>query len=250
MPLLLCAQNETKPKPKKAKIQADLDGHVTLPDETKPDFSKESLFKGIFQAGLNLAQVDGDAEFGYRKFGANVGVGTYVKFHRRMSISLEMIYSMKGARPRYSTYDASGKKNFFDITTDYLEIPVSFNVHDKRIVMVGAGLSFGALLRYEEHAVDTISRDLTNTAAGTVIQPPFGAPSYKFQPPAKFELAGQIHASFIIKEQFSIGIRFSYSFLKIRDAVNQTKIKGQYNNVITIRFAYLLDPKKMKLRKR
>src|SRR4051812_33753167 len=39
------------------------------------DFKKDGLFKGLFHAGLNACQVDGDNEYGYKYLGANVGAG-------------------------------------------------------------------------------------------------------------------------------------------------------------------------------
>lgn len=244
MPFLVFAQE--KQLKKKSTRPTGLESDAQLKEESKPDFSKESLFKGIFEAGLNISQVDGDQEFGYRKFGAMAGVGTYVKFHKYLSTSLEIVYDMEGAKPRYKTFE-NGKKNYFDITTDYVHIPISLNVHDKRIVMAGVGLSFGALVRYKESALDSVNRDLTHYS-GTV-KTLYGK-EYEYQAPRRFDLSFQAHASFVIKEQFTIGIRFMYSLLRTRDAVNTDKIKGQYNNVITVRFSYLLDPKKMKLKKR
>lgn len=209
------------------------------PEEEPVDLDKESLFKGLFSAGLNLSQVDGDAEFGYKKVGGYFGVGTLVKFHKNFSVSLEMIYSMRGARPKYRTYDSLGLEyqNKFDITYDYLDIPISLNVHDKKFVIFGVGLNLGTMVRYKQ--TDARGEDITNNATRNVM-------------PRKLDLAFQTSLAFMIKRQFGIGVKFQYTMLSLRPAVDLTnpKIKGQYNNMITVRFTYLLDPKLMKFLKR
>lgn len=255
-PFVLNAQEDgVKPEPKKPKKE---DNRIFLPpdhnydknafdnklpsktpEESPVDLSKESLFKGLFSAGLNLSQVDGDAEFGYTKLGAYAGIGTLVKFHKNFSASIEMIYSMRGARPKYKTYlNSAGQevKDRFDITTDYIDIPFSINVHDKRFVIFGVGLNFGSLLRYRE--TTTLGTDTTNSPA------PFVAPR-------RFDLSFQTGFTFLIKEQFGLGVKFQYSILSMRPAYESpnTRIRGQYNNTITVRFSYLLDPKKMKYKK-
>lgn len=202
--------------------------------EEKPDLNKESLFKAIFVGGLNLSQVDGDYEFGYRKVGAHVGVGTLIKFHKNFSTSLELLYSMKGARPRYSKF-SNGSKNPFNITLDYIEVPLSLNVHDKKLVMATVGMTFGALMNYKE--ITMYGNDTTNSPA-------------PFQQPRKFDLSFHCGFAFLIKESIGIGVRFNYSVLKLRDAVDSSKLKGQYNNTIAIRISYILDPKKLKNAKR
>jgi hypothetical protein len=227
VPLFVFAQQDSKSGKKKV-VKPEAKETEVL-EETKPDLSKESLFKGLFSAGLNMTQVDGDQEFGYKKFGANVGVGTLVKFSKLFSASVEIVYSMQGARPRYSSFD-SGKKDKFDITWDYIQIPLSVNIHDKRVVMFGAGLSFGALMRSSQTNSD--GRD-TLTPAG--------------QLPRKFDVSAQVGATFfLLKNQLGIGARFSYSLLKVRDAVAGSKAKGQFNNVISLRVVYILDPKRYK----
>lgn len=71
-----------------------------------------------------------------------------------------------------------------------------------------------------------------------------------FQQPRKFDLSFHCGFAFLIKESIGIGVRFNYSVLKLRDAVDNSKLKGQYNNTIAIRISYILDPKKLKNAKR
>ncbi len=235
LPALVWAQQDTvvhvRPKPKKAvKVQSinPNQQNQPIPDETKPNFNNESLFKALFVGGLNLSQVDGDAETGYRKVGAHVGVGTVIKFSKRFSTSIELIYSMQGAKPHYATY-SDGTKNKYDITMDYINVPVSINVHDKKVVMFGLGVQLGVLARYSQ--TDSAGNNITKN------------PEPNGEQPRKIDLSGQACATFFIKRRIGIGVRFAYSFLKLRDAVQGSRVKGEYNNIVSIRFSYLLDPK-------
>ena len=230
------AQDTVMHKKKPIKVQSINPNQQSqpIPDETKPDFAQESLFKALFVGGLNLSQIDGDAEVGYRKVGAHVGVGTVVKFSKRFSVSMELIYSMQGAKPHYATY-SDGTKNKYDISMDYINVPVSINVHDKKVIMFGVGLQLGVLARYSQ--TDSAGNNIT------------AHPEPKGEQPRRFDLSGQVCATFFIKRRIGIGLRFSYSFLKFRDAVYGSKVLGEYNNVISIRFSYLLDPKNVKWKK-
>lgn len=210
-------------------------------EESDVDLSKESLFKALFSAGVNICQVDGDNESGYKKAGANVGVGTLVKFHKNVSVSLELLYSMKGARPKYNTL-ADGSKNYFDITYDYIDLPLSLNVHDKKFVMASAGLSFGTMMRYKETSY------IGNTTTGSA-PPDTTLPGYS--PPRKFDLSFQAGFQFLIKRVVGVGVRFQYTILSLRPSYGvTTKVKGQYNNMFTFRLTYILDPKALKSQKK
>ena len=217
------AQEET-PKQKREKKKA------SAPD-TKDDFDfrKDGLFKGLFSAGLNACQVDGDNEYGYKYLGANVDVGVMIRFHRYMSVSLELGYTMKGAKARYS--QAGANANFFRTNFDYAEVPIAFNVHDKKLVMFSVGLTPAMLVRYKEW--DRVSGlEVTDN-------PPNGQPR-------KFDLSVFGGFYFVIKQQFVLGAKFSYSVLSLRPAESGTKVNGQYHNMLTFRFMYILSSIKKK----
>ncbi len=206
-----------------------------VPDEVKPDFSKESIFKALFVGGMNFSQVEGSGEARYRKYGALVGGGTVIKFSKRFSASVELLYSQKGAGPEFSSDQISGRKNKFDISTDYIDMPFTFSVHDKKTLMFGVGLQVSVLTRYQQ--TDTAGVNVTSHP------PPNG------EAPHRVDLLGQLCGTFFIKQRIGIGLRFAYSFLKIRDAVSTSNYKGQYNNTISLRVSYLLDPKNVKWKK-
>jgi len=240
LPALLLAQEnqDSVPKPHHKKAKAVYvprnpnQALPPLPEEVKPDFSKEALFKALFVAGMNFSQVEGSGEATYRKYGALVGGGTVIKFSKLFSISAELLYSQKGARPQFTTDVLSGQKNKFNITADYIDFPVTFSIHDKKVLMFGAGLQLSVLARYQQS--DTAGNNVTANP------PPNG------EQPHKVDLQGQISGSFFIKQRIGIGLRFAYSLLKIRDAVSDSNFKGQYNNTVSLRISYLLDPRHVK----
>jgi hypothetical protein len=214
---------------------------VPLPEEVKPDFSRESIFKALFVGGMNISQIEGSGEASYRKFGALVGGGTVIKFSKLFSVSAELLYSQKGARPQFATDPVSGQKDKFDISTDYVDLPITFSIHDKQVLMFGAGLQLSVLARYQQ--TDTAGNNVTS-------HPPEGQPNLpNGQQPHKVDLQGQICGTFFIKKRIGIGLRFSYSLLKIRDAVSYSHFGGEYNNNLSLRISYLLDPKHVKWNK-
>ena len=192
------------------------------------DFAKEGVFKGMFIAGLNACQIDGDNEWGYKYFGAEAGVGAMARFHKFFSTSLEIDYTMKGARSRlHSTPD---QLQLYNVQWDYVSVPVAVNAHVKDLVMFSVGLAPGVMVRYKEFNYSGIN--VTN-------DPPFGVPK-KFD----LDIFGAIH--FIIKKHYALGFKYSCSLLPIRNALIDTRVNGQYNNVLTFRFVYILGPVKKK----
>jgi hypothetical protein len=240
IPMIMVAQEKQDSVPKvhhkKAKkAVVGVNPSQALPpvqDEVKPDFSKESIFKALFVGGMNFSQIEGSGEARYRKYGALVGGGTVVKFSRRFSVSVELLYSQKGARPEFATNQVTGQKNRFDITSDYIDLPFTFSVHDKKTLMFGAGLQVSVLARYRQ--TDTAGVDVT------------AHPPPNSEQPHRVDLLGQISGSFFIKQRIGIGVRFAYSLLGIKDAVAGSNFKRQYNNTISLRISYLLDPKHVK----
>ena len=200
-------------KPEKPKKE------IKLPDK---DYKKGGIFSGLFHAGLNMCQVDGDRDYGYKYFGAEVGIGALVRVHRLLSVSMEINYSMKGA-------ESSLVNPVNKIIWDYMEVPVGLNLHFPKWLMVSAGLTPAVMVRYKEYY------DGINITAA----PAAGVPSV-------FDLSafGGIHV--VIKEHYAIGGKFSYSLIKLRPSLDGTRVNGQYNNVITVRFMYILHGVKKK----
>jgi hypothetical protein len=194
----------------------------------KDDWKKNGLFQALFHVGINFAQIDGDAYAGYNKVGFDGGAGVLVRFHKYLSTSIEANYTMWGAR-----YSFSDKNDLYNANLNYVQIPIALNVHEKEIFMFSAGLNLGFLTQYEERNEKGII--ITDT-----VQPQ----------PKRFDLDAFAALHFIIKKQFGIGLKFSYSMLPFRGLEPQyatlTHIHGEYNNVLTFRFVYILSAWKKK----
>jgi Outer membrane protein beta-barrel domain len=192
------------------------------------DIRHEGVFKGLFMAGLNTCQIDGDNEWGYKYLGAEAGVGVMARFHPFMSVSMEIDYTMKGARSRLlSTSDVS---RYYQVQLDYVSVPVAFNFHAKDIAILSAGLAPGVLTRYKEFNEDGIN--VTGHS-------PWGDPR-------NFDLDIFTGIHFVIKKHYALGFKYSYSLISIRKASPGTHVNGQFNNDLTFRFMYILGPVKKK----
>jgi hypothetical protein len=186
---------------------------------------ERNLFKGILIAGFNAAQIDGDNVGGYYYFGAQVGAGTIVRFHPRVSMSMELLYNMKGSRSRLSLADVAPRD--LKVITDYIDVPIAINIHDKKVVMFTAGLSVGALMRYKEYEAkigESVMTDVTQEK----------------ETPLRIGLEAFAGMSFIIRNVVGINPRFAYSILPIRDAEEGSRLKHQRHNYMSLRAFYII----------
>lgn len=191
---------------------------------------RDNLFKGLFSAGMNIAQIDGDGPAGYNYFGAYAGVGTLMQFHKNMGVSLEMIYNMLGSQERRNP--RVNPQTAFRVTTDYLQVPVLFNVNDSQNVLFSLGLAPGILVRnqFSFESYDS-GGNLTNREAPSCLTNDF----------RNVDLSGIVGLQFVIKNNFAIGGRYSYSLLGLRPPCEgNTRANTQRHNVITLRFTYIL----------
>ncbi len=220
------AQEET-PKQRRERKKAE---NSNNPQQEDFNFKRDGLIKGMFHAGLNACQIDGDNEYGYKYLGANVGVGVMFRFHKNVSVSTGIDYSMKGAKARFVPSTTPASLQLYQAQLDYLAVPVALNIHDKKLIMFTIGLCPSVLVRYKER--DYSGNDVTNS-------PPYGQPN-------RFDLSGFAGFYFVIKQQFLLGGKFSYSFSRMRASYPNAKLNGQYNNVLTFQFMYILNSVKKK----
>lgn len=216
-------------KPKKTKKTQTIPGSE---EEEAPDFKRDGLFKGLFHAGINGAQVDGDLYYGFKYPGFDGGVGAMVRFHKLLSVSMELNYSMKGARQTFFPNASDSSRQRFQIQWDYIEMPISLNIHDKKLIMFSLGAAPAVMVRYKER---------NEQGDDNTENPPGGQPR-------RFDLPVFAMLNFIIKKHFAIGLKYSYTTIPIRPAVNfpATRVRNQYNQVLTIRFTYIMDAVKKK----
>lgn len=226
------SDEETSPKPKKQK-----QGYVEEAEEFNP--KRDGLFKATFAAGLNLSQIDGDDQAGYNYPGAQAAVGVLVKFHKNVSVGFEIQYAMKGAFKRVSSNGVP--LSIFRQQWDFVGIPLMLNVHDKKLVMASAGLSFNYLVR------NKLRLDIYDTK-GDIDELKSTEARIRWNiEPRKFDLCAVVGFQFLIKKVLGIGARFEYSLIGLKPSLGPaTKVRNMYNNTVTIRLQYILSPVKKK----
>lgn len=227
--------DETKPY-KKEKKPVNMDGEE---EEFNP--KRDGLFQAIFAGGVNISQIDGDEQAGYRQPGAHAGVGVMVKFHKNMSVSTEVLYNMKGAYKRLNVNETP--QSMFRQSWDYVSIPLHFNVHDKKLIIASAGLSFNYLVRNKlRYDVYDFAGNVSDSLSS------FGRQALSVEP-RKFDLCVNLGFQFLIKKVLGIGARFEYSLIGLKPSLGpQTKVARMFNNTITFRVQYILSAVKKKKR--
>ena len=214
-------------KPKKQKRVREPQGNMLY---TAADYKREGLFKAWFHAGINGCQIDGDNYPGYDQIGLDAGVGALLRFHKYLAFSLSLDYSMKGARQQLKQDPNATTLSKYQVQWDYVEVPLLLHVVDKDLIMFGLGLQPAVMIRYKEW--DEQGNIRTDN-------PPGGTPS-------RFDLEGVAYLHFLVKKQITFGIKFSYSLIKVRGALNANRLNGEYNNILTFDIGYILNTVKKK----
>lgn len=204
----------------------------------------QNLFKGLVSVGMNAAQIDGDGAVGYDYFGAMGGVGTLLQFHKNISVSLEILYSMRGSVERRN-FEINPQRTF-RVSTDYVELPFYLNlninnlinnskindnnINIKKPIIIFAGLSPGFLARYDLKYTEYDGGGSPTNAE---------APLCLSHQPAKYDLSAAAGLQFHITSKITIGGKFSYSLIGIRPPCNQ--LKSQYHNVLALKATYIIS---------
>ncbi len=202
-----------------------------------------SLFVGRIQAqvikgeailGMNLSQVDGDEVFGFKKVGLNVGAGVLIPIARNWDVSLEALYTQKGAnqKPQYPDSDSNYA---YRINLNYAEVPVLVMYTDKGFISAGAGFSWGRLVGVKEWE----HGKLVETT--TVNNGPYNKND--------FCILGDLRIR--IYKQLKFNLRYQYSLVKIRTREFGHISTGfwerdQYNNVISFRLIWVFNEEQSK----
>jgi hypothetical protein len=210
------------------------------PTENTPEQDKfeKRRFRGMVIAGFNMSQVDGDRMGGYYKFGFNGGVGAFAMIKKKFSISMELLYNMKGAKSQLSNAKYSSR----NITLDYADIPIMFNFHDKHIAIFGGGFSIGGLIRKKQVIYDDNGYEQPNLKYKVNGQDRFVTIESYMNNYRGFDFQFVGHATFLIKRKIGIQARFGYSILglgKVRFPDGNLRDGQQRNNVLSLRMFYM-----------
>ena len=181
----------------------------------------EQRFKAVAVLGANFTQIDGDFLGGYNKIGVNTGVQIHYMFEPRFSISTGILYSQKGSK---SSLNLANSPTAIKIVLDYVDIPIQFNYHDKKIAVFSGGFGIGRTVRY---------RFFENDLPVHETEPnPYNA----------FNFYGTLNVTFLIKERYGVNMHFEYSVTSLGKFEDSTlKNRGQYHNVLGIRMMYLIN---------
>jgi hypothetical protein len=187
-----------------------------------------TFYAGLI-AGANFSQVDGDNFAGYHKVGMNVGGIVYTHLAEHLAVSLEILFSQKGAKSNREQTANTGASVFliekYKIHLNYAEIPIQINYFDKRRSHFGAGLSYSQLVSAKETSVTTPTY-------------PNDFEKYPFKKSdLNFIIGGNLH---LIQGLF-LNLRFQYSLMSIRNNIPPGfGDRGQqFSNMWTVRLMYL-----------
>ena len=209
-------------------------------------FANAQVFKGQIIGGVNLSQVDGDNQIGYRKVGAHAGVGAMFHFNfkkgaetKPWSLSMEILLNQKGARKRNYYYkdslpDTPDGKFEYLLKLNYVSVPVLLHYTDKEKWSFGLGFAYNRMFSVTELEYDVQQTyDTVNRLS-----------------PTDISVMGDVR--FRIWQQLKFGFRFEYSMLSLRTRSFQKNIyqpsaetRQQRNNSLTFYLVYMLNEKKV-----
>lgn len=113
--------------------------------------AQQNRFRATLISGINLSQIDGDLQKGYRHQAYNIGLSSAIIFKPNFDISLEAFYNQKGARPSPQGTQTSRINSSIDL--NYADIVGLFNFHafphrskEFYTQTIKIGFSYGRLL--------------------------------------------------------------------------------------------------------
>ena len=212
-------------------------------------------FNGEIIAGMNFSQVDGDEVYGFKKFGANTGLGVMLPFsfkkngERNWAVSMEMLWHQKGSYKKRYPLDPnfcdtcppeiqcdSGIK--YRLEMDYVSLPLMLHYTDPRTNWsFGVGVAYNRLFRVKE--IENGVHTATSLSSGT-----YTLTDYDVLFDVRFRLYQRLKFNF----------RYEYSFIPIRTRTYyKQKIghydpepwdRNQYHNILTFRLIYVFNEPK------
>jgi len=175
-------------------------------------------FKGGIIGGISTSQVSGDNLAGYNKAGFFIGVFTEIPISSIINMKMEMNFIQKGSKnPKMN------QNTIPDISTSYLEIPLSVNYHQNDLLNFETGLQVAFLLTANDNDIyGSVSSEINN---------PFN----------KTDIGAFIGMYYHLTEKISLNSRMSNSIFPIRGyntELNYLFYKGQYNTVLSFTIHY------------
>ncbi len=187
------------------------------------------VIKGEAILGMNLSQVDGDEVFGFKKIGLNIGAGVLIPFAKNWDVSLEAIFSQKGAnqKPQFNDPDSNYA---YRVELNYAEIPVLVMYTDKQFISAGAGFAWGRLVSVKEWEHERLV-ETTTLNSGVY---------------SKNDFSILVEARIRIYKQLKFNLRYQYSLVKIRsrefeNLAGEKWTRDQFNNLFSFRLIWVFN---------
>lgn len=179
---------------------------------------KSQNFNGGLIGGISSSQVSGDNLSGYNKAGLFLGVFTQVPVSSITNIKMEMNFIQKGSRnPKLN------QNGIPDISTSYLEVPISLNYNQNELLSIESGIQTAFLLSAKDNDVyGSVNSD-----------PPFD----------KTDISAFIGIYYHYSEKMSLNTRLGNSVLPIRGYDTERIFifkRGQYNTVLSFTIHYII----------
>ena len=182
-------------------------------------FSFSQNFKGGVIAGVSTSQVSGDNLGGFHKAGLYLGVFTELPLSPISNIKMEMNYIQKG-----SNNPKMLENGFTDISTSYIEVPISVNYYQNEITCFEIGIQTAFLLSSSDNDFSGPIPNNTN----------------EFN---KIDLGAFIGMNYHLTDKILLNSRISNSILPVRPHASGATYqlnKGQYNSVLSFTLHYIL----------
>lgn len=153
---------------------------------------------GFVSSGITLSQIEGDELKGFRKWGYSGGVGaiTSLDRHEDWRLSIEALFSQRGS------FNRSGDPFAFDITLNYVDIPLMLHYRDPwGGMLLGLGLTYSRLVNQPE---------------GRLLYPPSFFPDTNDMQFLQNDLGVVADIRFPIWSNLMLNIRWQYSLVAIK----------------------------------
>ena len=177
-------------------------------------------FTGGLIGGISTSQVSGDNLGGYHKAGLFLGVFTQLPINQISNLKMEMNFIQKG-----SNNPKMLKNGISDISTSYLEIPVSAHYYQTEITSFEIGGQIAFLITSTDNDIyGAVSSELIN---------PFN----------KVDIGAFIGMSHRLTDKILLNSRMSNSILPVRPHASGAIYKlnrGQYNSVLSFTLHYII----------
>ena len=171
---------------------------------------QEQRFRAGLVAGLNAAQVNGDASAGYNKLGLRGGVRGIILLTDITEVSIDILFSQRGAQTERRIGNVAPVRT---IRLDYIEVPVMFHIKDwldeeddyYRVTAHG-GLSFGRLFRADAFDISVLETEVENFS--------------------EFDLSFTLGATYHLSDNFGLSALYTRSFNRLYDNRDFTDAVG------------------------